>query len=219
MSTRQQRAHARRQAEIFASPGAAPSPFNSINPGTDGNLHPMFGESAGDFATLDAEYRQLYAPANPVERCLVDTLVNNDWRLRRLRCVEADLWAVAILLVEKPGGAEVLSSGEAFVAGGKEFDRVQRTINACERNYHRALKELRRCHAEVGQALPPANPPQPAESKPSSPNLAPVRHNPNPPAPAPLRAAQKETPEMDDETFRRRKAAIFADSMAKYGRK
>jgi hypothetical protein len=25
----------------------------------------------------------------------VDTLVNNEWRLRRLRCVEADLWRAA----------------------------------------------------------------------------------------------------------------------------
>ena len=179
----------------------------------------MFDENAEDLAELDAEYREQHAPANPTERALVDTLIHNEWRLRRMRRVEADLWqhAANTYLIQNTE-QEACNSGEAFVSTAGPFERLQRIVNACERNYHRALKELR-----VAQAQPLAQrTPQPQESKPGSPNLASLQQNPNPPAPAPPPAAQKApaaAPEMDDETFRLRKAAIFADSMAKYGRK
>jgi hypothetical protein len=52
----------------------------------------MFDESAEDLADLAAEYHEHHSPANPNDRFLVDTLIANEWRLRRLRRVEADLW-------------------------------------------------------------------------------------------------------------------------------
>jgi hypothetical protein len=63
-------------------------------------------------------------------------------------------------------------------------------VNGCERNYHRALKELQRLKAQVGQALSPANvppnpgpvpqkpaatTPQPQQPTPTSANLASFR--------------------------------------------
>jgi hypothetical protein len=44
--------------------------------------------------------------------------------------------------------------------GDKFYDRLQRRINAVQRNYRVALKDLQTLPAatEVGQALPPASP-------------------------------------------------------------
>jgi len=193
--------------------------FNALKHGIYSEHQVMFDENAEDLAELDAEYREQHAPANPTERALVDTLIHNEWRLRRMRRVETDLWqhAANTYLIERPE-QEACDSAEAFAAKSGPFERLQRIVNACERNYHRALKELR-----VAQAQPLAQrTPQPQETTPASPNLAPFHQNPNPPAPAPPPAAQKGpavAEEMSDETFRLRKAAIFADSMAKYGRK
>jgi hypothetical protein len=205
------------------------SRFNALKHGIYAEQQVMFDETAGDLADLDAEVRDQYKPATPTERALVDTLIHNEWRLRRMRRVEAELWqhGVNAHLTEHPE-EQACNSADAFVATAGPFERLQRIVNACERNYHRALKEILRLQAKapevakVGQTLPSATPPQPAETKPSSPNLASLRKEPDPPAPTPPPATQKEpsaVPEMDDETFRLRKAAIFADSMAKYGRK
>src|ERR1700721_2849347 len=52
----------------------------------------MFDEKPEDLAELADEYHELYIPADGKERFLVGTLVNNEWRLRRMRRVEAELW-------------------------------------------------------------------------------------------------------------------------------
>jgi len=214
MSTRQQRASIRRNAErstrpVAPSSGAASS-FDAPNHGIDAKSQIMFTESP-DLALLDAEYRKLYSPANALERFLVDTLIHDEWRLRRLRCVEANLWGVATFLTQKPGDVQAANSGDAFIAGGGPFDRIQRLINTCERSYHRALKELQRAQSGVGQALPPAippanqdvqpleQPPQPEHSKPSNGKLASVPQNPqtSPPA-APFAAAEVQARSADD---------------------
>src|ERR1700723_249831 len=115
----------------------------------------MFDESADDLAELAAEYHEHHSPANSKERFLVDTLVNNEWRLRRLRRVEAELWehATNTFLAENIQ-VPACSSGDAFATDSATFERLQRVVNSCERNYHRVLKELQ---AKVGQALSPAN--------------------------------------------------------------
>jgi hypothetical protein len=45
----------------------------------------MFDEKPGDLAGLTAEYHELYTPADSHERFLVDAMVHNEWRLRRIR--------------------------------------------------------------------------------------------------------------------------------------
>jgi hypothetical protein len=169
----------------------------------------MFGESAEDLAELAAEYHELYSPANVDERFLVDTLVNNEWRLRRLRRVEAELWQSASnAFLEKNTEVPACSSGDAFATAAPTFDRLQRVVNSCERAYHRALKELQ---AKVGQALPPANPgpqpqqaertptpaPQPEQSTPGCAKMASFRQNPETPpstAPKPVPATPSDGP-------------------------
>ena len=99
MATAKQIAASRANAQKSTGPriefGKAASRFNALKHGIDAQQQIMFTESAADLAELAAEYHDLHQPANAGERFLVDTLVNNEWRLRRMRCVEADLWVVA----------------------------------------------------------------------------------------------------------------------------
>jgi hypothetical protein len=172
--------------------GQAASRYNAVKHGICAQQQIMFDEAAGDLAELAAEYHEHHNPADTDQRLLVDTLVHNEWRLRRMRRVEAVLWehAADSYLAQHPE-AEACNSAHAFVTDAGYFERLQRMVNGCERNYHRALKELHRLKVKVGQALPPANaevaspePPQPEQSKTTSAKLASLRQNPETPPPA-----------------------------------
>jgi hypothetical protein len=131
----------------------------------------MFTESAGDLAQLSAEYHQRHSPANSAEHFIVDTLISNEWRRRRLRCVEADLRVVATNLVpdtfpdKQPGDDEPAGSRDAIVNATGPFRRLQRVVNSYERNYRRALKELQGIEVARGHAL---RTPQSEQFKPDS---------------------------------------------------
>jgi hypothetical protein len=141
----------------------------------------MFDESAEDLAGLAAEYHQHHNPADPGQRFLVDTLVNNEWRIRRLRRADAEIWDHATnIFMAANTEVPACTSGDAFATAAPTFQ------------------------AKVGQALSPANPdalpqppppetapapaattPQPEQSKPSSTKLGSFRQNPKtPPAAA-----------------------------------
>jgi hypothetical protein len=181
--------------------GKAVSRFNGLKHGIYAVQQLMFDETAEDLAELSAEYHEHHSPANSNEILLVDTLVHSEWRLRRMRRVEANLWqsAYSLFIVKNIDTASTCTSGDAFATDSSTFERLQRVVNSCERAWHRALKELQRM--KVGQALPPANPetapqkaaptqapaadqpPQPQHSTPSSANLVSLRQNPQAPAP------------------------------------
>jgi hypothetical protein len=152
--------------------GKAASRFNALKHGIDAQQQIMFRESAADLAELTVEYHQQHNPANSAERFLVDTLINNEWRLRRLRCVEADLWRAANkLFFDKNIDADRTGLGDGFAAGTSTFERLQRVINSCERNYHRALKELQHLQAAQPEEMPNLVEPDPA-AQPEEPKTA-----------------------------------------------
>jgi hypothetical protein len=142
----------------------------------------MFNEKPEDLAELSAEYHEHHSPADSDQYLLVDTLVLNEWRIRRMRRVEADLWyhAYNTFVVKNIEVTLKCTSGDAFATDASKFERLQRVVNSCERAYHRGLKELHRLQSEpakvlpgafvtgasvtkVGQALPPANPGAPPQ--------------------------------------------------------
>jgi hypothetical protein len=184
--------------------GKAVSRFNALKHGIYAIHQIMFDEKPEDLAELTAEYHELYSPADAKQRFLVDTLVASEWRLRRTRRVEAELWQTAsnAFLVKNIETTITCTSGDAFATDSSTFERLQRVVNSCERAWHRAHKELERL--KVGQALPPANlpdnpepisqkaapvpAPQPEQSKPTSPEMGSVRQNPKTPPPAPSHA-------------------------------
>jgi hypothetical protein len=179
--------------------GKAVSRFNALKHGIYAVQQMMFDEKPEDLAELSAEYHEHHTPADSGQSLLVDALVHNEWRLRRMRRIEANLWYRAhdACLVKNIEVTLTCTSGDAFATDSSTFERLQRLVNSCERAYHRALKELQAkvLQAKVGQALPPANPdpqgqqaapatpPQPQDSKASSAKLVSFRQNPQTPAP------------------------------------
>jgi hypothetical protein len=197
MSDPEQAAAGRASSPKSTAPpqGQTASRFNALKHGIHAEHEIMFDETADDLAELAAEYHEHHNPPDPDQCLLVDTLIHNEWRLRRMRRVEAVLWehAADAYLTQHPE-AEACNSAHAFVTNSGFFERLQRMVNACERNYHRALKALHRlkAKAKVGQALPPANPgpppqkaaatpPQPEQSTTTSAKLVSFRQNPQTP--------------------------------------
>ena len=139
--------------------GKANSRFNAMKHGIHAQQQIMFTESADDLAELAAEYHELHSPADADERFFVDTMINNEWRLRRLRCVEADLWlATHNLFLEKNAEIEKADHGDAFTASGAAFERLQRIINSCERHYRNARKDLQAAQAARAEPLAATQP-------------------------------------------------------------
>jgi hypothetical protein len=176
--------------------GKAASRYNALKHGIFATTQIMFDEKAEDLAELAAEYHEHHSPADPEQRFLVDTLVNSEWRLRRLRRVEAELWGHATTaFLENNTEAPACSSGDAFATAAPIFDRLQRVVNSCERTYHRALKELRvaRAHglrspeleAEPTAAPAPTPVPQPQQSTTTSAKMASSEQKPETPPSAP----------------------------------
>jgi hypothetical protein len=225
MPTQKQIAANRRNAQHSTGPrtpaGKAATRFNALKHGIHAKEQIMFGETEEDLLHLAVEYHEQYAPANPTERLLVDTLINNEWRLRRLRCTEAELWQSESEIViqrklderdqqedayepeetdepERPRVPVVVTAGETFAQGLKSFTIVQRVINSCERNLHRALKELQRLKSESRLA---EIAPQPQTTETTSAPVAPFYQFPNPaplpdtnPSPAPVPAPDHPAP-------------------------
>jgi hypothetical protein len=142
MATNKQLPANRRDARKGASPSAVKRSIRS-------NKILIIGdESAEGLALLSAEYHEQYLPANSAEHALVDTLVNNEWSLRRLRRAEIEIWdQVSDKILSEKGPTGAVTAGETFAAASDQFVRYQRSVDSCERNYHRALKELQRLRA------------------------------------------------------------------------
>jgi hypothetical protein len=205
-STPKQRDASRANAQKSTGPrttaGKAVSRFNALKHGIYAVHQIMFDETPEDLAELTDEYHELYSPADAKQRLLVDTLVHNEWRLRRMRRVEAELWQTAYntFIVENIDRTSTCTSGDAFATGSATFERLQRVVNCCERVYHRASKELERLQEmarvhglrtpqqESGPAAGPEAQPEPAparqpeHSKPTSESSASVRQNSKNPA-------------------------------------
>jgi len=204
MPTAKQTAANRTNSQKSTGPGTtagkAASSYNALKHGIFATTQIMFDEKAEDLAALAAEYHEHHHPADPEQRFLVDTLVNNEWRLRRLRRVEAELWDHATnAYLAQNAEAPACTSGDAFATGAPTFERLQRIVNSCERIYHRAHKDLevaqqvarghalRRQHSESepeSQPTPAASTPQPEHSKATSANLVSFRQNDAPASPA-----------------------------------
>jgi len=63
----------------------------SLKSGLDPKEHCIPGESPGEFAALQTEFFHRYAPGDHIEAFEVDMLIENEWRLRRFRRIEAVL--------------------------------------------------------------------------------------------------------------------------------
>ena len=145
----------RRNAQKSTGPtsvtGKAVSRFNHLKSGIHAKSQVLPDEDPAELEALAADYREQFQPATPLEVFLVDTIVSADWELRRLRKREPRLW-----------DRDLDSTEDGPM--GQALTRLHRRIDATERSYYRALKELQAQIAartevddsEVGQAVSPA---------------------------------------------------------------
>ena len=121
--------------------GKAVSSQNALRSGLDAESQFVTGEDRSEFAALQHEYMARFHPLTPEERFQVDTLIRNEWILRRLFRAEAQLWEYHTLRADRSEGVPL---GEALVAGNEVFRRLQRRITLAERSYKEAFAELER---------------------------------------------------------------------------
>ena len=121
--------------------GKAVSSQNALQSGLDAESQFVTGEDRADFAALQDEYIARFQPLTPEERFQVDTLLRNEWILRRLFRAEAQLWEYHTMRADRSEGVPL---GEALVAGNEVFRRLQRRITLAERSYKDAFAELER---------------------------------------------------------------------------
>lgn len=127
--------------------GKAATRFNALKTGIHAQSHVIPGEDAAELAELADGYHQQFHPATPAERFLIDTLVASEWQLRRLHKAEAQLWQHELhQLAQAPEGAQE-EFPLACVFSRDIFARMHRCIQAAERSYFRAFKELTRLQA------------------------------------------------------------------------
>jgi hypothetical protein len=162
MSTDKQIAANRANAQKSKGPrsiaGKAESRMNAFKHGMYAVDKTMAGEEAADLEKFAGQLYREHCPSNSTECYLVDTLIHNEWRLRRVRRAEAGLWRAVSrkLLINRKAKTP---RSRTFRVADSQFIRLQSVINSCERNHLRALMELQRLQAVQPKAGPDANTP------------------------------------------------------------
>src|ERR1035441_3608649 len=144
MATPQQIAANRQNAQKSTGPrtpeGKAVSSQNAFKSGLDADSQFCYGEQRADFYRLQVEYFTRFSPQSPDERFYVDTLIRNEWSLRRLFRAEAHLWEFNTTRASCRDGTR---RGEGFDPSTPVFVRLHRRITLFEKSYKEPLADLR----------------------------------------------------------------------------
>ena len=144
MATPQQIAANRQNAQKSTGPrtpeGKAASSQNAFKSGLDADSQFCYGEQRADFYRLQVEYFTRFSPQSPEERFHVDTLIRNEWSLRRLFRAEAHLWEFNTTHASCRDGSPL---GEGFNNSSPVFMRLHRRITLFEKSYKESLADLR----------------------------------------------------------------------------
>ena len=119
--------------------GKAVSSQNAFKSGLDADSQFCYGEQRTDFYRLQIEYFTRFQPHAPEERFQVDSLIRNEWMLRRLFRAEAHLWEFHTTRASRFDGVPL---GEAFHNAHPEFMRLHRRITLLEKSYKDSFSQL-----------------------------------------------------------------------------
>jgi hypothetical protein len=146
--------------------GKAVTRFNALSHGMDAASLVIPGEDPDELSDLAAELHGEYDPQGAVEAELVETLVRSTWFQHRYARIEAQLFATILRKMDDPG-ATVADAFYHDAAGPNVLGKLFRRQRAAQRDFDKALAELRRIQKlriEL-EALQPA-PPPPSKSVP-----------------------------------------------------
>jgi hypothetical protein len=150
--------------------GKAVSSQNALKSGLDADSQFVIGESGDEFAALQHEYITRFQPLTPEERFQVDTLLRNEWMLRRFFRAEAHLWEYHVIRADRSEGTPL---GEALMAADQVFRRLQRRITLAERSYKDAFAELERLQRARGPLVAAGTSREPDRVHPDDPQAQP----------------------------------------------
>jgi hypothetical protein len=132
--------------------GKLHSSQNALKSGIDAESLIILGEDRAALEALAQEYVDRFHPTSPEQRHFVDILIRDDWQLRRLAKVDAQIWEYELTWPLKRD--ESAPHGRAYASGSTIFYRLQRRMDCAERSYQCALRELQRLQAlEALQAM------------------------------------------------------------------
>ena len=195
------RANAKRSTGPRTEAGKQASRLNALKTGIHAQSHVIRNEDPEALAQLAAEYNAEFRPTTPRQRDLVDTMVHNEWHIRRLRTVEIALWEHKfeehdIYEYDNRKWDQLTRRHplrRTYNGLDERLDRLQRSIHAYERSSQRALKQLQDLQALETEPSPseigfvPSNPledevPRPACPVPAPPPQSPIGFVPSKPA-------------------------------------
>ena len=146
---RANRANALKSTGPRSVEGKAVSRFNSLKHGMDAATIVLPGENPADYEFMVATYDEELQPQTPTERFHVDTMIQANWQKQRLLRVESDLYRD---VMRQSGATNLAEALQAETPAAKVLNRVQRQLAACERDWNRAHRELRRVREQPAVA-------------------------------------------------------------------
>lgn len=159
MATQKQIDANRRNAQKSTGPktdaGKASSKFNSLKHGMTAATAVLPYEDPHAYVELREALISHYAPANPIEAMLVETVANAYWRLLRVRRVETATITLGIRGLEKRHDVNLESefAGDGAIAVLLNQDKdtlrnVERHQARIERCYFQAIEALRKAQKD-----------------------------------------------------------------------
>jgi hypothetical protein len=125
--------------------GKARSSQNARKHGLTAKELVVASEQRVEFEELLAEFEAEIRPQGPIQQTLFDELVGAAWNLRRIRSLEAELYASA----GAASYSELLANDDLQA----KLDRLARHKTRIERTFHRSLRELKALQTNVAVAL------------------------------------------------------------------
>ena len=146
------RANAQLSTGPRSADGKAASSRNALKFGIHARSLVIPGEDPEELEELASEYERDLVPVGAVEIALVETIARSAWFMRRVSRIEAEVVHARLAAQENPGPHPL---GDIYIddaAAGKLFDSLARRYQALQRDYYRALKELRESKQARSQA-------------------------------------------------------------------
>ena len=156
MSTAAQVTANRANAQLSTGPrsveGKAISRRNALKLGIHARSLVIPGEDPEELDQLARDYEADLRPEGPVEAAIVQTLIRADWMLRRMARIEAEVLGARMASCETPSDHPLGDILIEDAVAAKLFESVARRQQALQRDYFRALKEIRelkQCRSEA----------------------------------------------------------------------
>jgi hypothetical protein len=135
--------------------GKATSSQNAFKSGIDAHSQICPGDNPAELLQLQSDYFAQFNPRTAEERFHVDSLIRNEWTLRRLFRTEAQMFEA---VANQDSTSKATPLGSAFLDHTPAFMRLQRRITLCEKSHQASLAALRQIQQDRQNPAATADP-------------------------------------------------------------